>query len=63
MEGGWQQCPDRTNEARYAKTRGFWMIPQNQITLSNGQLTQNPGWEEGDNWMLGAAQLPYVGVY
>lgn len=63
MEGGWQQCPERTNESRYALTRGFWMIPQTQITLSNGQMTQNKGWEAGDNWMLGDAQLPYVGVY
>ena len=27
------------------KTRGLFQIPNNQITLSNGVLTQNPGWE------------------
>lgn len=27
------------------RTRGLCQIPQNQITLSNGVLKQNPGWE------------------
>jgi hypothetical protein len=26
-------------------TRGLWQIPQNQITLSDGVLSQNTGWE------------------
>ncbi len=26
-------------------TRGLWQIPQNQITLSDGVLSQNEGWE------------------
>jgi len=30
--------------ARYEATGGFWPIPQNEISLSNGVLTQNPGW-------------------
>lgn len=60
IKDGWQQDPNRTNESRYQKTRGFWMIPQTQITLSNGKLIQNPGWGEEDNWMLGAAELPYT---
>ena len=37
--------------ARYKKTKGFWMIPQTEIDLSNGVLTQNPGWEETDNYI------------
>ncbi|MFC3199835.1 RagB/SusD family nutrient uptake outer membrane protein [Parapedobacter deserti] len=30
--------------ARYEATGGFWPIPQNEIDLSDGVLTQNPGW-------------------
>ncbi len=30
--------------ARYEATGGFWPIPQSQIALSEGLLTQNPGW-------------------
>ena len=32
------------DESNVIKTRGFQMIPQNQITRSNGVLTQNAGW-------------------
>jgi hypothetical protein len=32
-------------EANILATRGFMQIPNTQITLSNGVLTQNPGWE------------------
>jgi hypothetical protein len=32
--------------AQITKTRGFMQIPNTQITLSNGVLVQNPGWEE-----------------
>ncbi len=31
---------------RYADTNGFLPKPQAQITLMNGKLTQNPGWDE-----------------
>jgi hypothetical protein len=27
-----------------AETRGFFAIPESEITLSNGVLKQNPGW-------------------
>ncbi|SEL42350.1 RagB/SusD family nutrient uptake outer membrane protein [Parapedobacter koreensis] len=30
--------------ARYEATGGFWPIPQNEIALSDGVLTQNAGW-------------------
>lgn len=30
---------------RYQATKGFWPIPLKQIQLSNGVLTQNPGWD------------------
>ena len=30
--------------ANIEKTKGLQQIPNNQITLSNGVLKQNPGW-------------------
>jgi hypothetical protein len=33
---------------RYKATDGFLPKPQNQITLHNGGLTQNPGWDTAD---------------
>jgi len=41
---------------RYKATKGFWKIPDSQITLSNGILLQNEGWdEESSDW----TKLPY----
>ena len=34
--------------ARYQATGGFWPIPPAQIQLSDGVLTQNPGWDTPD---------------
>lgn len=31
--------------ARYRETRGFFAIPKTEIDLSNGAMTQNPGWD------------------
>ena len=31
-------------KARYVETGGFWPVPDTQIRLSGGILTQNPGW-------------------
>jgi len=31
--------------ARLKQTQGYWPIPQTEIDLSNGVLTQNPGWD------------------
>jgi len=31
------------------ETKGFLQIPQRQISLSNGVLTQTPGWEGSGN--------------
>ncbi|WP_319502169.1 RagB/SusD family nutrient uptake outer membrane protein [uncultured Draconibacterium sp.] len=31
--------------SKFMATKGFMQIPNTQITLSNGTLTQNPGWE------------------
>lgn len=33
---------------RYAATQGFVSKPQAQITLMNGKLVQNPGWDAND---------------
>jgi hypothetical protein len=41
---------------RYKATGGgFWKIPDSQVTLSNGILLQNTGWEDKFDWV----KLPY----
>lgn len=41
---------------RYNATKGFWKIPDSQITLSEGVLEQNDGWDEASSdW----TKLPY----
>lgn len=42
---------------RYSKSRGFWMVPVSEINLSDGTLTQTPGWEGDTQWAK--ARLPY----
>ena len=43
---------------RYKATEGgFFKIPEDQVTLSDGILEQNPGWGPGTNWAKG--DLPY----
>ena len=43
---------------RYTDTAGgFFKIPEDQVTLSEGVLEQNPGWGDGTNWAKG--DLPY----
>ena len=43
---------------RYNDTQGgFFKIPEDQVTLSEGVLEQNPGWGEGTTWAKG--DLPY----
>ena len=43
---------------RYQATDGgFFKIPEDQVTLSEGVLEQNPGWGDGTNWAKG--DLPY----
>ena len=39
---------DGRYQARYTATNGFFPVPLAQIQLSNGVLTQNPGWESAD---------------
>ena len=43
---------------RYNDTQGgFFKIPEDQVTLSEGVLEQNPGWGDGTNFAKG--DLPY----
>ena len=43
---------------RYRDTGGgFFKIPEDQVTLSEGVLEQNPGGEKGTEWTKG--DLPY----
>ena len=42
---------------RYAATNGFLAKPQAQITLMNGKMEQNPGWDAAD------AKTQYVVLY
>lgn len=42
---------------RYADTNGFLAKPQSQITLMNGNLEQNPGWDAAN------AETQYVDLY
>lgn len=44
---------------RYADTDGFLAKPQSQITLMNGNLIQNPGWDENTP----EAEKQYVDLY
>ena len=44
---------------RYADTNGFLPKPQAQITLLNGMMKQNPGWDENTP----AAELTYKVLY
>lgn len=38
---------------RYQETGGFWPIPESQLDLSNGVLTQNKGWGTPESEFLG----------
>ncbi len=41
---------------RYNATKGFWKIPESQVTLSDGVLEQNEGWDDASSeW----TKLPY----
>ena len=48
----YKELPSRSFSQRYALTRGFWMIPQEQIGLQEGMLTQNKGFEDQDNYLF-----------
>ena len=57
----YQELAGRDFASRYAQTRGFWMIPETQIGLQEGLLTQNKGYEDGDSYLFVDGDLPYEG--
>lgn len=63
VPGGWCDIPGNGIVKRYAETRGFWKLSSAEILLSEGMLTENPGYEEGDNWLFSNGSLPYPVSY
>ena len=63
VPGGWANIPGNGIVERYAKTRGFWMMPNTEIELSEGTLEQTPGFGGDDNWLFGNGDLPYPTSY
>ena len=65
VPGGYTQIKGNDMVSRYEKTRGFWMIPPSQITISKDVLTQTPGWESDtqDSWFFSNGRLPYPTKY
>lgn len=61
VEGGYKEISGNGMQKRYKETRGFQRIPNEQIILSEGTLTQTPGWEEENvkTWLFGNGSLPY----
>lgn len=46
-----RKVPRKKSVAFRAETGGFLQIPLTEIQLSEGVLTQNPGWEGSDNYL------------
>lgn len=63
VPGGYAEIPGNGLQKRYQETRGFMPIPSSQITLSEGVLTQTPGWDESDDWQFSNGSLPYPTNY
>ena len=63
VPGGWCDIPGNGIADRYAKTRGFWMLSNAEIELSDGVLEQTPGFGPDDNWLFGNGDLPYPTKY
>lgn len=61
VDGGYKEIPGNGMDKRYRETRGFWGISKTQITLSEGVLTQTPGWSDDDvkSWLFSNGDLPY----
>lgn len=59
---GWRDLPGNSIAQRYQKTRGFWAVSQKEINLSNGVLTQTPGFADDDNYQFDNGDLPYYDV-
>ena len=63
VPGGWCDIPGNGIAERYAKTRGFWMLSNAEIELSDGVLEQTPGFGPDDKWLFGNGDLPYPTKY
>ena len=50
----------RTVSLKPPAVRFFWMIPETQIGLQEGMLTQTPGFEDGENFLFVDGDLPYA---
>ena len=48
----YHELPGRSFSQRKAFTRGFWIIPKEQIGLQEGMLTQTKGLEDQDNYLF-----------
>lgn len=61
VPGGYKEIPGNGMQKRWKETRGFQRIPNDQIILSEGVLTQTPGWSDEDtkSWLFGNGNLPY----
>ena len=60
VPGGWRDVDKGDGlVARYAKTRGFWMVSQTEINLSEDVMTQTPGFGAEDKWMYSNGDLPH----
>ena len=59
--GGYTEIAGNGLAKRYKETRGFMNVPQSQIILSEGILTQTPGFDSEDtkSWMFSNGNLPY----
>ena len=63
VPGGWTNIKGNGIPERYAKTRGFWMLSNAEIELSDGVLEQTPGFGPDDNWLMANGALPYPTKY
>lgn len=61
VAGGYAEIPGNGMQKRWQETRGFQMIPQTQIILSEEVLTQTPGFNDSDTktWLFSNGNLPY----
>jgi len=66
VPGGWaDETKSGVIEKRYGETRGFWKLSSIEISLSEGTLTETPGWEaeKSSQWLFSNGSLPYPTSY
>ena len=63
VPGGWTNIAGNGLVERYAKTRGFRMLSNSEIELSDGVLEQTPGFGPDDKWLFSNGDLPYPKKY